>query len=180
VIGRRPVVRALLVGTVGLGLLLVLSLAFASDSELDALRADPMARWSPATETGGSLQPPIVVAEEEGSPSIEFYGPLPTLGDRDGAIYMRTFLVPRVDALKPFEAARQAALAAGWRLDYPDYLTENSEPGRTSTSVWGRKELPTGDALVDITLDTAPALPGISPTALEGTSSLVVTLEHTR
>ena len=175
---RRLAVRAISVGAVGLGLLLALSLAFASGAELDALRADPIARWSPATETGAPQTPPVVVAEEEGSPSIEFYGPLPTLGDREGAIYTRTFLVPRADALRPFESARRAAQAAGWQLDYPDYLTENSAPDRTWTTVRGTKALPTGVAIVSIELDTAPKLDGEG--SRRGTNSLTIMLEHTR
>lgn len=146
-------------------------------SELDSLRADQLARWAPSQPGSGV---PSVEADEEGSPSIELYGGvLPALGDRESATYVRTFLVPRAAALRPFEAARRAAQRAGWRLDYPDYITRNSAPGRTRTTVMGTKELPTGLALVHITLDTAATLPGASA-AERDMNSLSVMLEHTR
>ena len=177
---QRRLVGAICAAGIGLVLLFVLPAVLGSGGELDGLRADPIARWAPASEQGTPATPPTVEAEEEGSPSLEFYGPLPTLGDRDGAFHARTFLVPRADELMPFEAARRAAHAAGWRMDYPDYAAESSVPKRTWTSVRGRKALPTGDALVHITLDTAPELPGVEREALEGMNSLVIRLEHTR
>ena len=149
--------------------------ALRSDSELDALRADPFARWSPGAQLGVSVE-----ADEEGLPSVELYGSVPGLGDREGAIYVRTFLVPRADALKPFEAARRAAQNAGWRLDYPDYITANSPRERTWTAVRGDKELPTGTAIVYITLDTAPVLRGSSVATPTDANRLTVMLEHTR
>jgi hypothetical protein len=137
-----------------------------------------MARWLPPSHVGGAA-PARTQAQEEGRPSIEV-SPLPGLGDRDGAIYTRTFLVPRSETLKPFEAARQAAEDAGWRMDYPDYITANSPPDRTWTSVRGRKELRTGDALITITLDTAPPLSRAGGDRSRDGNSLVIMLEHTR
>jgi hypothetical protein len=164
---------------VGLALVVGLAvfLAARSGPELDALKADPLARWEPAYEVpetdAGTLQ--LVEEREEGSPSIEL-GPLPGFGDREGAIYKRTFSVPQAAGLEPFEAARRAAEAAGWRLDYPDYATADSPATKSWTTVSGYKELPTGTAVVHIQTDAARP-PRDSPPP---TNTLVVMLEHTR
>jgi hypothetical protein len=65
-------------------------------------------------------------------------------------------------------------------MDYPDYLTADSPPDRTWTTVRGSKTLPTGEALVVITLDTGAEPRLESSGAARDPSSLTIMLEHTR
>jgi hypothetical protein len=176
--------RPLLIGA-GLGGLALIAAGWwlwfpaGSGAKLDTLRADPLALYAPAAVIGGTT--PRTYATDEGRPELELGGgPGPGFGDREGATYIRTFLVPRHAGLKPFEAARQAAEHAGWQMDYPDYVTAHSPPERTWTTVRGSKMLPTGDALVFITLDTAVEPWLGSASAARDASSLTIMLEHTR
>jgi hypothetical protein len=166
--------RFLLAGGLA-ALVAIVLLSLRPNPELEALKADPLARWQPTPATGAAREP-LVREVEEGTPSIEFFGLLPGLGDRQGAMFTRTFSVPRAAGLEPFEAARRAAEDAGWRLDYPDYLTADSHPTKTWTTVMGDKELPTGTAVVHIQTDAARPAPG----APARPNTLVVVLEHTR
>jgi len=166
---RRALVAA---GLAALVAVVVLSLR--PNPELDALKADQLARWQPATAAGATLEP-VVSEQEQGIPSVEL-GPPPGLGDREPALYERTFYVPQEEGLEPFEAARRAAEEAGWRLDYPSYVTPESDESLNWTTVTGYKELPTGTAVVHIHTDAARPT-GDSP---PGTNTLIVMLEHTR
>ena len=148
-------------------------LSLRPNPELEALKADPLARWQPSSTEAGA--PGRVFEQEQGLPSLEL-GPPPGLGDREPAIYERTFSVPQDAGLQPFEAARRAAEEAGWRLDYPGYITADSPETQTWTTVRGYKELPTGTAVVHIHTDAARPTPDSPP----GTNTLVVMLEHTR
>jgi hypothetical protein len=155
-------------------LVAIVVLTLRPNPELEALKADPLARWQPPA-AGGTLEP-LVRAQEQGSPSVEFIGVLPGLGDREPALYERTFHVPQEAGLEPFEAARRAAEDAGWRLDYPSYVTADSPDTQTWTTVMGYKELPTGTAVVHIQTDAARPTRELPPR----TNILVVLLEHTR
>jgi hypothetical protein len=168
--------RALTVGLLTAVVAVAVFLALRPNAELEALKADPLARWQPtAAHTVGGTPEPLVREQEEGIPSVEV-APLPGLGDREGATYTRTFSVRQAAGLEPFEAARRAAEEAGWRLDYPDYVTADSPATKTWTTVTGYKELSTGTAVVRIQTDAARP----TPDAPARTNTLVVILEHTR
>jgi hypothetical protein len=124
-------------------------------AQLQALRADPMAEYTPA---GGAL-----VDTDEQNEGTTFGKPI-------AARYTRMFELPAGDAERELADAVAAAVAAGWTIE--------GEPERSLGDLvaLGDRELPTGRAELALTLFTGvrPVPGGISAPALR------ISLEHLR
>jgi hypothetical protein len=124
-----------------------------SSTELDALEADPMARYEPP---GGELLD--TRSQEPGS----------ALGKPILARYQRRFRMPRGDPQAQLDAALRAASDAGWDVsDDPVYRFMGS------LTQLATKQLPTGDARLSVSVYTNGSPGGSVPGR-----GLVVSLHH--
>ena len=122
-------------------------------AQLEALRADPMAEYTPA---GAEL----VDTDEQNEGT--------TLGKPVAARYARLFALPAEDPERALEDALAAAEAAGWAVEEPQRGALGGLVGQ------GSKQLPTGPARLALTLflDSTVLPDDVRPPALR------ISLEH--